>query len=140
LSAFGENAFPGQTLRQVLNNGSGSLDALGRHAVAALLNATNPDVDYPYTEAQVISMFQSVYPGSRTGYEVLKNIFAVANERSCDVKTTPRGAVAGDSQVPGAFPNTGGRTATAAGSSFLVTLIAISAAFVLARFLLRRRA
>src|SRR5690349_16245059 len=48
-----ENAFPGKTLLQVLSQpastggqGQQALNNLGRHAVAALLNAYNDDIDY----------------------------------------------------------------------------------------------
>lgn len=80
-----EDAFPGMTMHQVLSQGGGGLKALGRHTVAALLNAANPDVDYAYTAAQVISMFNSVYPGTPEQYEVLKYTFEAENERRCDL-------------------------------------------------------
>ena len=37
--------------------------------------------DYPYSTAQVVSMFNAVYPGG--DYEALKNQFAAANEMGC---------------------------------------------------------
>jgi len=78
-----ENAFNTKTLLWTLGNGGGGLGALGRHTVAALLNSANPGVsaDYPYTTAQVVSMFNAVYPGG--DYETLKNQFAAANEMGC---------------------------------------------------------
>lgn len=83
LSAFGVNAFPGMSLLDVLNNGGGGLDALGRHAVAALLNSTSAGVDYPLSTAQVISAFQSAYASGN--YEAQKNIFAGYNELGCPI-------------------------------------------------------
>jgi hypothetical protein len=80
-SAVFENAFPGMTLLQVLESGGGGLDALGRHTVAALLNAASSGVSYGMTPAQVIAAFNAVYPGGN--YEGQKNIFATANERGC---------------------------------------------------------
>ena len=73
-----DDAFGEQTLLQVLNNGSGDLNALGRHTVAALLNAASPSVDYAFTTAQVIAMFNAVYPGG--DYEGLKDTFEAENE------------------------------------------------------------
>ena len=78
-----ENAFPGKTLLQVLKQGGGGLNALGRHTVAALLNAANPDVAYPLTPGQVINKFDSVYPGSKKKYNWLKNKFENYNEAGC---------------------------------------------------------
>ena len=78
-----DNAFPGKTLKQVAGLGGGGLNALGRHTVAALLNAANPDVNYAYTVAEVISMFNAVYPGSNAKYEELKNIFEKNNQLFC---------------------------------------------------------
>jgi hypothetical protein len=76
-----EDAFPGMTLREVVRLGGGGLNALGRHTVAALLNAASPGVDYPLTTSQVISRFNAVYPGGN--YEALKNVFEGYNESGC---------------------------------------------------------
>jgi uncharacterized repeat protein (TIGR01451 family) len=78
-SSVFDNAFPGKTLQQVLAQGGGGLNALGRHTVAALLNA-DAGLNYPYTTAEVISQFNAAYPGSNASYELLKNQFASANE------------------------------------------------------------
>jgi hypothetical protein len=82
-SLYFENAFPGMTLLQVLQQGGGGLNALGRHTVSALLNAASPDVSYAFSPAQVISAFNSVFPGTDAQYEALKNRFATENERLC---------------------------------------------------------
>ena len=82
-SSVFENAFPGMTLVQVLSNGGGGLDALGRHTVAALLNASSPDVDSGLSAADVISAFNAAYPGG--DYEALKNRFAGLNEQGCPI-------------------------------------------------------
>jgi hypothetical protein len=76
-----DNAFPGMTLLQVLENGGGGLDALGRHTVAALLSSASNGVNYGMTPAQVIAAFNAVFPGGN--YEGQKNIFAALNERTC---------------------------------------------------------
>jgi Domain of unknown function DUF11 len=82
-SAHFENAFPNKTLLQVLSQGGGGLNALGRHTVAALLNAASADVDYLFTAQQVINQFNAVFPGTDEQYEALKNTFLVENERGC---------------------------------------------------------
>lgn len=83
VSAGFENAFPGKSLRQVLNLGGGGLRGLGRHTVAALLSAAKPDVEYAYTPTQVISMFNAVYPGTTAQYNALKEKFERQNEHGC---------------------------------------------------------
>jgi hypothetical protein len=82
-SAGFEDAFPGLTLLQVLSNGGGGLDALGRHAVAALLNAANGDVDFGKTTADIIAAFNAVHPGDKAAYNALKDEFEKLNERGC---------------------------------------------------------
>lgn len=72
-SAVFENAFPGKTLLQVLSQGGGGLNALGRQTVSALLNAASTKVSYELSAAQVIKKFNDVYPGG--DYEGLKNEF-----------------------------------------------------------------
>jgi len=81
VDAFGVNAFPGKTLVQVLGQGGGGLRALGRHAVAALLNAASDGVDYDRTTAQVIASFQEAY--AARSFEYLKNVFEAFNEQGC---------------------------------------------------------
>lgn len=72
-----------KTLLQALEEGGGQEKALGRHAVAALLNAANPDVDYLYSEAEIIAMVQDAYA---TGdFESLKDALEEENERGCSL-------------------------------------------------------
>ena len=78
-----EDAFSGYTLLEVLKQGGGGLDALGRHTVAALLNAASGDVDYGQSPAGVIDGFNAVFPGSRGDYNSLKYDFESANESGC---------------------------------------------------------
>ena len=80
-SAVFENAFPGMTLGDVLAQGGGGLNALGRHTVAALLNAGSGGVNYPLTTAQVIAGFNAVFPGG--DYETLHKRWAAFNEAGC---------------------------------------------------------
>jgi hypothetical protein len=82
-SAVFENAFPGKTLGQVLQLGGGGLNALGRHTVAALLNAASPGVDYDLTPAEVIQLFNDLHPGTTNEYNKLKDYFQKFNEQGC---------------------------------------------------------
>lgn len=84
-TAFGTvfaNAFPGKTLLDVLGQGGGGLNALGRHTVAALLNAsTGSGVDFGPSAASVIEQFNAAFAAKN--YEPLKNTFEGLNERGC---------------------------------------------------------
>lgn len=82
-NTYFDNAFPDMTLLEVLKQGGGGLNALGRHTVAALLNAASAGVDYAFSPAAVISSFNAVYPGTKSDYEALKNQFERENERGC---------------------------------------------------------
>ncbi len=59
---FFEDAFAGKTLLMVLRKGGPGLDALGRHTVAALLNAASPEVNYPLAPVEVVELFNEAYP------------------------------------------------------------------------------
>lgn len=78
------DAFPGQTLGEVVMARGGGVNALGRHSVAALLNASSSGVDYDYTAAQVISAFNSAYASDdRRVIEDQKNEFDFLNNQGC---------------------------------------------------------
>ncbi len=81
VDAFGVNAFPGKTLVQVLGQGGGGLKALGRHAVAALLNATSGDVDYDRSVSEIVDSFAAAHASGN--YEPVKNVFETYNEQGC---------------------------------------------------------
>jgi cysteine-rich repeat protein len=78
-----ENAFPGMTLLDVLNQGGGGLKALGRHTVAALLNSQSDGVSYDIPGAAVINSFNAVYPGQKASYESVKDLLQGFNESNC---------------------------------------------------------
>lgn len=80
-SSVFDDAFPGKTLLQVLKLSGGSLNNLGRHTVAALLNAASASVSYDLTTQQVIDQFNAVFPGGN--YNGLKNTLAQFNEQGC---------------------------------------------------------
>ena len=78
-----EDAFGNATLRRVAAGragGSNKLRQLGKHTVAALLNAQSPDVSYPLTADEVIMMFNAVYPGPGRDYVALKDFFEMFND------------------------------------------------------------
>jgi len=78
------NAFPGKTLGQVVALGGGGINALGRHSVAALLNAASPTVSFDYTAAQVISQFNAAFSsGNARVIEAKKNEFDMLNNQGC---------------------------------------------------------
>ncbi|MDT8304825.1 MAG: hypothetical protein RRC07_02720 [Anaerolineae bacterium] len=81
-SVFGVSAtFDPHTLLDAVWLGGGGENALARHAVAALLNAANPDVNYFYSEAQIISGVQNAYA---TGdFEPFKTALDFANNAGC---------------------------------------------------------
>ena len=76
-----EDAFPNMTLLEVLRQGGGGIKALGRHTVAALLNATSTDVGYNEAAASVIADFNAAYLSGE--YEQTKDDFAGMNESFC---------------------------------------------------------
>jgi uncharacterized repeat protein (TIGR01451 family) len=84
LAAYGKVAAnPNPTLLDALNAGGGGINALARHAVAALLNSSNPDVASNYTTAEVIALVQdAVTAGGRSMAEV-QALLAAANEQGC---------------------------------------------------------
>lgn len=81
-AVFGVERAGDPTLLEALQ--ARGLDAelvLGRHAVAALLNATSDGIGFGFTKENVISMVQEAY---RTGeFQVIKNILAKENLRDC---------------------------------------------------------
>jgi hypothetical protein len=86
-TVFGVNAFsPTFTLLQALAQGGGGINALGRHSVAALLNAVSPDVDYPITAAHVIALVQAaVASGDKNLIEATKNTLESYNTLGCPI-------------------------------------------------------
>jgi hypothetical protein len=84
-SSVFEDAFPGKTLLEVLSSGGNTAgEALGRHTVAALLNAASGSgVSYDLTTAQVIAGFNAAWPGTKNELNAQKAIFAGFNEQGC---------------------------------------------------------
>lgn len=71
------------TLLQALEANGGGINALARHAVAALLNAASLG-NFAYSEQWVIEEFQLAFDSG--DYETTKNMFMEANESYCPLK------------------------------------------------------
>lgn len=74
------------TLLEALNLNGGGVNALARHAVAALLNINNPDVTYPISEADLITAVQdALNSGDPTVIEDLKDQLDEWNNLGADI-------------------------------------------------------
>jgi protocatechuate 3,4-dioxygenase beta subunit len=99
------------TLLDALGTNGGGESALLRHAAAALLNASDPYVNYAYTVAQVIAMTQAAYVNGT--FEATKNLFATQNELGADLtdlatsSSTVVNGVDMDADLPGSGPTIG---------------------------------
>ncbi len=86
-TVFNSTAFGTKTLWQVLAQGGNRENALGRHAVAALLNAASTGVNYDLTEAQVIAAFNTAMTtGTRTAILNQRNVFRQFNRQGCPLR------------------------------------------------------
>jgi hypothetical protein len=99
VDVFGENAFPNMTLLQVLSQGGGGLNALGRIIVAAYLNASSVD-NFAFTSAEVIADFQNAFPGSSSDYSTLKAKYEALQD-PCPLGSNPGPAGAPTVQTSG---------------------------------------
>jgi hypothetical protein len=80
-ASFVANPLSDMTLLAILEQGGGGLKALGRHTVAALLNAGSTAVDYSPSRAMIINWFNEAY---LTGtVEALKDRLEAENESGC---------------------------------------------------------
>jgi len=80
---FGVDGTGDKTLLRALWSRGGHEMALMRHAVAALLNAASDEVNYFYTEAEVIAMVQEAYATGE--FNDIKDMLEMENERGCTV-------------------------------------------------------
>jgi hypothetical protein len=81
-TAFGVAVFsPDRTLLAALSTGGGGVNAFGRHAAAALLNAASGPVDYLWDVAQVKAAIAAAKTSGN--WEAAKNLFAAQNELGC---------------------------------------------------------
>ena len=79
------------TLLDALSIGGGGVDALLRQSAAALLNASDPYIDYLYTTAQIVAMVQNAFLTS--DYETPKNLFETQNQLGADLSTPASGTI-----------------------------------------------
>jgi hypothetical protein len=87
-TVFGVNAFtPNITLCTAAGIEGGGVNALARHAVAALLGASNGGVGYPLTTAQVIAAVQAAL-ASGGNIEGTKNLFEGYNSLDCPLSNS----------------------------------------------------
>jgi hypothetical protein len=72
-----------QTLIQALENGGGGVDALLRHAVAAVLNA-GAGLDFPFSVAEIVAAVNAALTSADPdAIEALKNDLDEANNLGC---------------------------------------------------------
>lgn len=77
-TVFGVDASFDKTLLGALQQGGGGEKALGRQAVAALLNAASPDADFFYTQAEVIAKVQEAY--ATGNFNGIKDLLETQND------------------------------------------------------------
>ncbi len=78
------------TLLGALELEGGGVNALARHAVAALLNAAHSDVNYPLLVDDVIVEFKAAYEsGDLEEIENQKDRFEELNEQDCPLEADP---------------------------------------------------
>ncbi len=75
------SAFDAESLMEVLWQGGGHEMAFGRQAVTALLNASHPNVDYGYSDADVLAMVQDAYDNN--SFESVKQTLEEMNDGYC---------------------------------------------------------
>ena len=80
---FGVDGTGDKSLLGALWSRGGGEMALMRHAVAALLNAASDEVNYLYTEAEVIAMVQEAYATGE--FNDIKDMLEMENDRGCTV-------------------------------------------------------
>ena len=81
-ATFSVTAFGDDTLAEVLGANGGGVNALGRHAVAALLNSASEGVSYSMSAAQVLAAVQAAL-AKGGDIEGTKNILVRLNEQGC---------------------------------------------------------
>jgi hypothetical protein len=81
-TVFGVNAFtPDITLMQAVRLNGGGINALARHAVAGLLGAAHPDVEYTLTTAEIIAGVQAALANGTI--ESTKDMLDRYNNQGC---------------------------------------------------------
>ncbi len=86
-TVFGVSDDPSLTLLGALERGGGGKNALGRHAVAAILNASHEHISYNWTVSQIIAAVQQAY--ATNNFEPLKNQLDTWNNQGADITSGP---------------------------------------------------
>jgi hypothetical protein len=73
------------TLLQGLELGGGGVNALTRHAIAAVLNAAHPDVGSPLTVEEIVAAVNAAFGGTEAEIEATKNMLEGLNEAGCPI-------------------------------------------------------
>ena len=83
-AVFGVTLFANsRSLLASLEEGGGDPERLGRHSVAALLNASSGEVGYGMSAAEVIAAVQAAVAGGHSSIVALSDQLEDLNERSC---------------------------------------------------------
>ena len=78
------------TQLSALNANQGYLAPLTRHTMAAVLNAANPNINYPFQAVNIINTYNAaVASGDAAFADALKTVLANANEIGCPVGLNP---------------------------------------------------
>jgi len=87
LRGNGKATYPTPTLREALDANGGGINALARHAVAALLNIANPDIGYGIgsTAALITMVHDAIVSGDEAQIEALHMLLADYNEAGCPI-------------------------------------------------------
>jgi hypothetical protein len=86
LNANGKKTYPTPTLLQALDANGGGINALARHAVAALLNIANPDIGYGIgSTAALITMVHDAIVSGEDAIDALHTLLADYNEAGCPI-------------------------------------------------------
>jgi hypothetical protein len=85
LRGNGKATYPAPTLREALDANGGGINALARHAVAALLNISNPDIGYGIgsTAALITMVHDAIMSGDEAEIDALHMLLADYNEAGC---------------------------------------------------------
>jgi len=86
LRGQGRRTYPTPTLLQALDANGGGINALARHAVAALLNIANPDIAYGIgSTAALITMVHDAIMSGEEAIGALHTLLANYNEAGCPI-------------------------------------------------------
>jgi hypothetical protein len=85
INSGGKNTTYNPTLLQALQATGSGINLLARSAVAALLNASNPNIDYPLTTAQVISLVQAALAAGNGAIQALGEQLDDYNNLGCSI-------------------------------------------------------